>query len=839
MLIKSLKRIWIITGLLFFIISLAIYQLPIIKTDIYNAPRFKGEPVEVLIWLKIPINYDKIMNIKERTYQAIAKAGSLTEVDELLDSMRKLIRREIEHTAKPYIEQIKKEFTRIGIKVLDEIYLLPILHVLVPKDAISWLKKQPYVLSVFENFKVRAQLDVAAKAIKADTWWENGYNGSNYFNDNIQGIEVAVLDTGIQMDHPFLKNRIIDAKDFSSDHNITDLNGHGTHVAGIIASTHNIYRGIAFGANLLNAKCLDKNGHGEDVQVISALDWAVTQASDTAEIINMSFGSTNAPPDGESSLTRYIDAIAELYDVAIVVAAGNTDTGPKINLPGDGYNVITVGAIDDRDTVDRSDDIIAAFSCEGPTDDGRIKPDLVAPGVNIVSSYIRSTIYPLSGTSMATPMVSGALALIAPILIPEFGENWVIAAKALLINSADDWYIRGPDGKSGWGYINLLNAWNQREYIHVDEVTEENPSVFSIYTEGGESVKVTIVWERHFREILGSYKPYEVSKLRVQLFDPDGNFLMETSGSPDNVKQIVFIANKSGYYLVRVVADYIDPSLGSEIFAITSSNEIIMGNVTVGLRLEASISKKVVQDSEILPVITEIKCIANNTIHNVKLNITCNLFECLNETPIEIGDIKPNETIRIIIALKPLNLGVGSFKIFAYYMNDSLAIKTGSVTISGISIVDDDSSPPNITILSIEKTGGILPRLRIKARIKDPSGVFCAFVLFGINREINESDYDGKIAMRKTDEPDIYEAEMMINPTWMGSKVFIRILAIDNDSDRPEDTMIGLSEIQKVEIGFADFRLFLGISAVILVTVIIMIKVATRKKGKESEYYYF
>ncbi|MHA1590282.1 MAG: hypothetical protein ACTSVA_06745, partial [Candidatus Njordarchaeales archaeon] len=196
MLIKSLKRIWIITGLLFFIISLAIYQLPIIKTDIYNAPRFKGEPVEVLIWLKIPINYDKIMNIKEKTYQAIAKAGSLTEVDELLDSMRKLIRREIEHTAKPYIEQIKKEFTRIGIKVLDEIYLLPILHASVPKDAISWLKKQPYVLSVFENFKVRAQLDVAAKAIKADTWWENGYNGSNYFNDNIQGIEVAVLDTG-------------------------------------------------------------------------------------------------------------------------------------------------------------------------------------------------------------------------------------------------------------------------------------------------------------------------------------------------------------------------------------------------------------------------------------------------------------------------------------------------------------------------------------------------------------------------------------------------------------------------------------------------------------------
>ncbi|MHA1617531.1 MAG: S8 family serine peptidase [Candidatus Njordarchaeales archaeon] len=809
---------------------------PLQQNTVNKAPKFKGKNVDVLIWLRIPLNIAEIIEIKKYYYSRIHEANSLATIDMLLDSMRKTIYEEIVTTTKPYIEKFVMDLSKKGIKVLDTVYILPLLHAIVPEDAIPWLQKQPLVLSVFKNFKVRIMLDVATKAINATTWWINGYNGSNFFNDNITGVEVAVLDTGIQMDHPYLRDRIIDAKSFVRDEqDPNDEHGHGTHVAGIIASTHGVYKGVAHGANIINAKCLDSRGEGVGADVIKALEWAVTGATDTAEIINMSFGSLGVP-DGEDSFTRYIDAIADLYDVAIVVAAGNKDYENNvftINLPGDGYNVITVGAVNDRNTVSRNDDIIADFSCEGPTNDSRVKPDVVAPGVDISSTYIGSTLFiSWSGTSMATPMVAGAIALMAPYLIPRFGDEWVLAAKALLINSADDWAAPGPDGRAGWGYINLLNAWKQKAYVLTSAISQNSPVDFSVYAEENETVKITIVWNRRvLGESATGYIFYNVSRLKVQLLDSAEKVIRETNITRDNVRQLKFLVNKSGYYLIRVVADYIDPRLGSDVFAIASTSEIILGNIRVGLTLNAEAKKKEIYDSETLKLEASVTNISNSTISGIRLNVTTNdILESMNSTTIMVGDLAPNETVSLNLVLKPVDLGEGAVALLAYYPRDSYIIRSGQVTISGIKIIDDDPDSPLITILRVEKLTGVLPKIKVVAKVEDPSGVFYVALLFGVNREITEDDYNGKLFMKKTSEPNTYEIEMLLNPAWIGSKIAIRILAFDNDADRPNDSSFGISETIWVSVSVNDFIYLFG-TIIVIIAILIVILI---KGGKEK-----
>ncbi len=326
---------------------------------------------------------------------------------------------------------------------------LPFIAVTVPAENVSVLAGGTMSLTPFSDVKVSAFLDESVPIIKPPVQWASleqnvgkGVNGT--------GISIAIVDTGIWEDHPdfYFENgtsKITFTKSVVPGENANDYFGHGTHVAGIVAGTGKAsgykYVGVAPGASLFNIKVLDHNGAGYESWVIAGIEFAVNH---TASVINLSLGA-NVNTDGTDPMSLACDWAVE-QGVTVVVAAGNSGPGgSSVGTPGGAREVITVGATTKQDE-------IAGFSSRGPTADFRIKPDVVAPGVNItapasVRSYLwnylfatnPSTIvgnyyYTISGTSMASPHVAGVAALLR-----ELHPGWSPAfVKAALMNSARD-----------------------------------------------------------------------------------------------------------------------------------------------------------------------------------------------------------------------------------------------------------------------------------------------------------------------------------------------------------------------------------------------------------------
>ena len=258
-----------------------------------------------------------------------------------------------------------------------------------------------------------------------------------------QGIGVAVIDSGITP-HPALAKRIVANVSFvPGDADVTDHFGHGTHVAGIIAGIDNkttpLYDGgIAPGVQLINVRVLGDHGIGYTSDVIAGIDWAIAnRVRYNIRVINLSLGHPVMEPSATDPLCQ---AVARAYQAGIVVvaAAGNEGRNAEgirvlgaITSPGNSPYAITVGAINTMGTASRADDVLAEYSSRGPTRfDFAVKPDLAAPGNKIISIEAQGSEIPakypylhragtaangymqLSGTSMATPMVSGAVALL-------------------------------------------------------------------------------------------------------------------------------------------------------------------------------------------------------------------------------------------------------------------------------------------------------------------------------------------------------------------------------------------------------------------------------------------
>ncbi|HWO98978.1 MAG TPA: S8 family peptidase [Bacillus sp. (in: firmicutes)] len=228
-----------------------------------------------------------------------------------------------------------------------------------------------------------------------------------------KGITVAVLDTGCDTTHPDLKERIVGGRNFTADDGgnldlYNDYNGHGTHVAGTIAAiqSNTGVVGVAPEANLLIVKVLDKNGSGQYEWIISGIHYAIEQKAD---IISMSLGGPEDVPELHEAIQK---AVAN--NILVICAAGNEgdgdDSTDEFAYPGSYNEVISVGAIDlERRSSDFSN--------------SNNEVDLVAPGENILSTYLNGTYATLSGTSMATPHVSGAMALIKVLANENFERN--------------------------------------------------------------------------------------------------------------------------------------------------------------------------------------------------------------------------------------------------------------------------------------------------------------------------------------------------------------------------------------------------------------------------------
>lgn len=280
---------------------------------------------------------------------------------------------------------------------------------------IDQLSEREDVQVIWLDEPVYAFLDVSVPKLGVPTVWQGGNRGG--------GVKIAIVDTGIDADHPDFSGRIAATADFTNQ-GVRDGHGHGTHVASIAAgsgaASEGKYTGVAPEATILAAKVLRNDGTGLMSGVMAGVEWAVDQA---AQVINLSLGSPG-PCDGSDAISAICNAAVDA-GVIVCVAAGNEGPAPRtVGSPGCATKVITIGASDD-------DDHIASFSSRGPTLDERVKPDVLFPGVNIIAARASGTSMArpvndfytsASGTSMATPHASGSCALVLharPGLTPE------------------------------------------------------------------------------------------------------------------------------------------------------------------------------------------------------------------------------------------------------------------------------------------------------------------------------------------------------------------------------------------------------------------------------------
>ncbi|MDD9381066.1 S8 family serine peptidase [Streptomyces sp. ZAF1911] len=310
----------------------------------------------------------------------------------------------------------------------------------------------------------KASLDKSTKQIGADRAWQAGFDGT--------GVKIAVLDTGVDKTHADLKSQVVGEKNFSDSPDTTDRVGHGTHVASIAAGTGaasgGAMKGVAPGAKVISGKVLDDRGYGSDSAVIAGMEWAVAEG---AAVVNLSLGSRDFP--GVDPVEATVDRLSAEKGVLFAVAAGNDGAGEStVGSPGSADAALTVGAVDAKD-------VLAQFSSRGPrVGDGAVKPDLTAPGVGITAAAAPGSrldtdpgaqhpapgYLQLNGTSMATPHVAGAAAL-----LKQKNPGWTgTELKGALTASTKD----GSFGvqQQGTGRVQVDKALNQT-------VITEQPSV--------------------------------------------------------------------------------------------------------------------------------------------------------------------------------------------------------------------------------------------------------------------------------------------------------------------------------------------------------------------------
>ncbi|MEO3819284.1 S8 family serine peptidase [Plantactinospora sp. B24E8] len=249
-------------------------------------------------------------------------------------------------------------------------------------------------------------LDQSVAQVGAPSVWQSGQTG--------RGVRVAVLDTGIDATHPDFAGRIAEVQNFTDDPDVDDVDGHGTHVASIVAgsgaASQGRYRGVAPEATLLVGKVCGTAGC-PDSAVIAGMEWATSHG---AAVVNLSLGGL----DGYDldPMEAAVNRLTAAHGTLFVAAAGNDGLPGTVSSPASADAALAVGAVD-------RDDRLADFSSQGPrTGGGAIKPEITAPGVGIVAARaarseplepVDESYTTISGTSQATPHVAGAAALLA------------------------------------------------------------------------------------------------------------------------------------------------------------------------------------------------------------------------------------------------------------------------------------------------------------------------------------------------------------------------------------------------------------------------------------------
>lgn len=343
--------------------------------------------------------------------------------------------------------------------------------------AVRWISYDAPVVSTqcAQCIDTSALVNTYIKTVRADQLW----NTAPYLQG--QGIGVAVVDSGVNPNGDFYTvmgvNRQVANVRFNSDYNqsTSDGYGHGTHIASIIggdgSESGGKYIGVAPMVNLINVKVTNDDGSATMRDVVLGLQWIYENRDRyNIRVVNISLNSSVA----ESYHTSPLNAAVEILwfnGIVVVVSAGNQGSG-AVYPPANDPFVITVGATDDRGTATLKDDVVASFSAYGIVENGVQKPDLVAPGTNLIARLVNQNMglpaahpenkieggkyFRMSGTSVAAPVVSGAVAILLqdePNLTPD-------QVKFRLKTTANKGWNGYSANKAGAGYLDIVAAVN-------------------------------------------------------------------------------------------------------------------------------------------------------------------------------------------------------------------------------------------------------------------------------------------------------------------------------------------------------------------------------------------
>ncbi|HDX9529941.1 TPA: S8 family peptidase [Bacillus thuringiensis] len=363
---------------------------------------------------------------------------------------------------------LNTQLEEVGAKVIDRFDTINTDVIQVKASQLKEILKNPAVKSVAMEQTYHLVLDVANKIVT------NPINPDIETSLSGKGVTIAIIDTGIYP-HPDLtmpNNRIIGFYDVFKEKEVEpfDDGGHGTHCAGCAAgnghSSGGKYRGMAYQANLVGVRVFE-GPTTPTRRIIQGIDWCIKNKEKyDIKVMSLSLGGIALNPPEIDPLCTILRE-AQNHGITVLAAAGNE--GPfsqSIGSPGTDPEVITVGATNDKNTVGSADDAISNFSSRGPTKFGHQKPDVVAPGTNIISlrsvnsEYDRS--YPekrvgedyctMNGTSMATPIVAGLAALLyeaKPDATPEEIRDAILKGAKDLFHDADS---------AGRGYTSLKGS---------------------------------------------------------------------------------------------------------------------------------------------------------------------------------------------------------------------------------------------------------------------------------------------------------------------------------------------------------------------------------------------
>ncbi|MFH1064158.1 MAG: S8 family serine peptidase [Candidatus Woesearchaeota archaeon] len=726
-----------------------------------------------------------------------------SEIESEMQIMRQGILNEAEEKIKPSQDKVQKRIEKCGGKVRKNLRIMNALSVDIPKSCLWDLQKEGEIAGVYENTLTEAQLNVSVPSMRANLVHARGYTGGIW--------DLAVIDTGIDGSHPALTvdyaktfhpswyERLFISYDDNPD-STNDYQGHGTHVAGIIASTDPVYRGVAYGLDkLINVKAGFRTGSGGgsmfDDDMMDGADWAIYTAG--ADVLSYSFGSGHSSSDDCSSC-RFFDAIVDELDVLIAVSAGND--GPNddtVGTPAIAYNIFSVASVYDYGTTDRGNDLVSSFSSRGYSAGGRIKPDIAAPGSSILSANNKweteSDFVSKSGTSMACPHVSAA----AILALDMTGLRNPSALKALLLNTAQSNGTFADKRDYGWGYIDIDHAYAHRYNLFTSTVAENGGyKLYKGHLDAGE--KVTLVWNRHV-DYVGSSFPstyYTLNDLDLYLYDANTNSYRDGSAAvKENVEQV---ESSGSYDVVVKVKGYTsnfyhglnteEYGLAAEDGFYSTSKPTVTGYVY---------HRTTVYDNELpFQINVTVTNSGGTNAHNSHPTLYLPAGLTVYSIPSSISPVSAYSSKKATWLITATNLGTKT-GIYATYGHNSYGIyESGTTSTTSVTILDDDTSPPYfyswVHVSSIYGDQSI----PVTANIVDDSGLGTVNLTYDYD---NDGNPEGTIIMGISNlrafgtipAPDkSYETKTMS----------FTVTAQDNDNDRTGDSLSATSSKRYVTI---------------------------------------